>query len=161
MDSDLFDLVGVHEKLGAVSSYNMELLENWKEEMERNEVIDKKLKSLTEGQVSSTTEIKEMMKLRKELDEQEKETDRLKNRVRVNRTNEEKTTRTVEYLTSRVEDLEHRLEAERNRGRLPSAEAERMVRTHNTELNSVRNMFKAIILKKDEEIKELDQITIK
>ena len=99
------------------------------------------------------------MKLRKKLDEQTQETDKLKNRVRVNRSNEEHSTRTIEYLTTRVGDLEHRLEEEKNKGRLPSAEVERLEKTHRTEVNSVKSMFKALILKKDEEIKELDQIT--
>ena len=44
MDNDMFELVGVHEKLGAVSSYNMELLRNWNEVLNENEIKDKKIK---------------------------------------------------------------------------------------------------------------------
>ena len=95
MDNDMFELVGVHEKLGAVSSYNMELLRNWNEVLNENEAKDKKIKELEEeGQVSSTTECKDT-KLKKELDEQLREVDRLKGIVRDSRTSEVRTTRTI------------------------------------------------------------------
>ena len=66
----MFELVGVHEKLGAVASYNTELLRNWNEVVNENEIKDKKIKELEEeGQVSSTTGNRDM-KLKKDLDEQ-------------------------------------------------------------------------------------------
>ena len=80
----MFGLVGVHEKLGAVSSYNTELLRNWNEVLDENEEKTKIIKALEAEQMNSTTGNVDM-KLKKNLDIQNKEVERLKKVVKDNR----------------------------------------------------------------------------
>ena len=157
MTNEMFGLVGVHEKLGAVSSYNTELLRNWNEVLDENEEKNKKIKELEAEQINSTTGSVDM-KMKKNLDIQNREVERLKKVVRDNRVIEEQNTRTLEYQVKKIDELERKLEAERSLNKVPSDSLEKLSRSHNREVNSVKSMFSALITSKDETIKKLEDI---
>ena len=132
MDSDLFGLVGVHEKVEALGSYNKELIENWKEEIEKNRILTAELEAIrVDGQVSIVLgDVDEATELRQKLDEQSDSTERFKNKCKVQRNQIEDKDRRIDLLERRIEDLEAKLEFERKariKNQMPRQKGEKTV----------------------------------